>query len=275
MPLSVRLQGQALTELLVVLAALIVPLMVLIRLLGGLLYQQQGMELAARYAIWERSVWSAAKPAGPGAADVVKADAVLAAEIDLRLFSHDDDEISAETPDSFRADPFLLALPGGDNHMLLRDRDEGDSVSYTAVSTSTATPAGMVGAVDSAIETLGAVTRFDLATDGITEAAVQVRLAPMQAVFELPFDALDHLQLERRAALFTGTWSAGGTAHAQHLISGLLPQQFLDNGAVDNVQQFVAYAPIAEELDSDRLRFGHVTLEPLPPARVGPQVPQP
>ena len=79
----------------------------------------------------------------------------------------------------------------------------------------------------------------------------------------------------RRSALFAEHWTAGGTAQTAYRISGLLPQQFLDHDIVGNVQQLVAYAPIAEELDDSRLRFGHVTLEPLPSHRLGPMASAP
>lgn len=266
--------GQALAEMLVVLASLILPLLLLIRLIGGLLYQQQGLELAARYATWERTVWNAAAPSGPGAADTVKADGTLAREVDARILAAPRQAWSADdgTP---RLDPFLRVLPGREDSALLLQQDEADDSPFSRIESHRAAPAGTVGAVDAALDVIGSLTRFDLPADGIAEVQVAVRLASLRQALNLDLAWLDALQLRRRSALFAEHWTAGGTAQTAYRISGLLPQQFLDHDIVGNVQQLVAYAPIAEELDDSRLRFGHVTLEPLPSHRLGPMASAP
>ena len=266
--------GQALIEMLVVLTLLIIPLMFLIRLIGSLLYQQQGMELAARYTVWERAVWSAHAPGAPAPDGVVKSDAVLAAEVDVRIFAAPDQTPSAEN-ETLRLDPFLRGIPGTTSGTLLRPTDDAGATRYSQVESQHIAPAGAVGLVDDIVAVLGGLTRFDLSRDGVAQTTVAVQLSPLNDAIGLALPGLETLRLRRSAALFVGHWTAGGTAQAASRISGLLPQQFLDHSAVRDAQQFVAYAPIAEELDEDRLRFGHVTLEPLPAYRLGPTAPSP
>lgn len=266
--------GQALIEMLVVLTALIIPLLFLIRLLGSLLYQQQGMELAARYTVWERAVWGTHPPGGSAPAGAVKSDAVLAAEVDARIFSAPDHTPSAED-ETLRLDPFLRGLPGTTSGTLLRPTDDAGVARYSRVESQQVAPSGAVGQVDDIMAVLGGLTRFDLSRDGVAQTTVAVQLSPLNDAIGLALPGLEALRLRRSAALFVDHWTAGGTAQAASRISGLLPQQFLDHSAVRDAQQFVAYAPIAEELDEDRLRFGHVTLEPLPAHRLGPTAPSP
>lgn len=58
--------GQAMTEFVIVSAAVLVPLIVMVSLLGKWIHSGFSADLAARYLNWEHTVWFAPGAAGPG-----------------------------------------------------------------------------------------------------------------------------------------------------------------------------------------------------------------
>lgn len=266
-------RGQAMTEFIVVALLLLIPLLIALRVIGGMLAQQQKMEVAARYAAWERTVWHAAAPPGPGGAATIKSDEHIGREIDRRLFASDERALYSDDDDAYQLDPFLSQLAGGRDALLLPDEVDQELPRYARHSSAESRPDGMVGAIDSLVGALGSVSRFDLNLDGLYRAEVSVALVDLVGAFDLDLEFLRELRIARSNTIFGEAWTAGGPAQAEYLISGLLPQQFMDNTVVSNVQGLIAYAPISRELDDDWLRFGHVTIDPLPPHRLGPTPP--
>ena len=261
--------GQALSEFLVVATFLLIPLLLLIPVVASLISQRQDVELAARYAAWERTVWNREAPSGRGGAQTVKSDAQIAREIDARVFSADRTPITSDGPDALALDSFSH-LPHGAS--LLRDRrsQAGPLPSYAAQESSESDPSGIAGLGSDAVTAMGSFTRFDLNRRGQFDATVSVDVVDLTALFGARGVELDTLRLTRRNRLLAEAWTGGAKRDVEHLVSGLLPQQFMDGAAVRNVQDFSAFAPGAREIRSDWLRFGHVDIDPLPSYRLGP-----
>lgn len=260
-------RGQALTEFLIVTTLLLIPLLLLIPVIAGLISMKQDVELAARYAVWERIAWNRETPSN-GRRDTVKSDAQIAREIDERIFSaHDEPIRSAPRDEPVADDPMWQRPHDGDALFITRD---GRRASATG---SESAPRGIAGLTGDAIGAFGRFTRFDLNPRGQYDANVSVDVVNLSGWFGLPDVDLDRLRLTRSSRLFTESWTGGPRADVERQISGLLPQQFLDNAAVRNVQDFAAFAPGAREIRSDWLHFGHVDIDPLPAYRVGPRVP--
>ena len=263
---SRRHRGQALTEFLIVTTFLLIPLMLLIPVIAGLISMKQDVELAARYAVWERTVWNRTTPAN-GRADTVKSDEQIAREIDARIFSGDGGLARAAPTDATGWDPMSVRPHDGTSIFVERDGRRA------AVDGRESAPRGVAGLTGDAVGAFGRFTRFDLNTRGQFDATVSVDVVDLSAWFGLPTVALDSLRLRRSSRLFVDGWTGGPRADVERQVSGLLPQQFLDNAAVRNVQDFSAFAPGAREIRSDWLRFGHVDIDPLPAYRLGPREP--
>jgi hypothetical protein len=268
-----RQGGQALTEFLGVAAFLLLPLFLLIPLLASLLSQKQDMEIAARYAAWERTVWHRSAPAGPGQEDTVKSDEQVAHEIDARIFARDDQPLVSGRNEPLAIDTF--SSRPHDGTVLVKDVGEGtESGTRWATQTASASePSGLVGLSDATVGALGSFTRFDLETRGLFDAQVSLELVDLRGMFGLPDAELDALRLRRDSRLFVEAWTGGEKRNVEYRVSGLLPQQYMDSAEVRNVQDFAAFAPGAREIRSDWLEFGHVDIDPLPSHRLGPQAP--
>lgn len=264
-------RGQAMTEFIVVALLLLIPLFIVLRIIGGMLAQQQNMDIAARYAAWERTVWHLSTPPGPGGAETVKSDDRVAREIDRRIFASDDRALYSADDDSYALDPFLSQVADGRRTLLREESSDAGIARYAQQASSESQPDGLVGALDEVFEILGGITRFDLNLNGLYRAEVSVALVDLMDAFRLDLPFLNEMRISRSNTIFGEAWTAGGPAQAQFLVSGLLPQQFLDSGLVDDMQQFVSYSPVSRELDW--LSFGHVTIDPLPAHRLGPTPP--
>ena len=265
--------GQALTEFLVIATFLLIPLMLIIPVVAGLLSQRQDVEVAARYAVWERTVWHQNAPSGPGGAGTVKTDEQVAGEIDARILSRDTQALSSDMTLQYELDPFALRTPQGDALLVDSSQGAANVARYAVQSASETEPEGLVGVANQTIGAIGRFTRFDLNRRGLFEASVSVDIVDLTGLFDLAGLRFDQLRISRSSTLFAEAWTGGSKAHTEHQISGLLPQQFLDNGAVRAAQNFAGHQPFGEELGSRYLDFGHTDIDPMPAYRLGPVAP--
>ncbi|MGE6779291.1 hypothetical protein ACQKFL_16785 [Vreelandella titanicae] len=267
-------QGQALTEFIVVSTFLLVPLFLIVPILAKVISQKQDVELGARYAAWERTVWYEEAPGSgldgyQGAELAFKSDANVAREIDARIFASDTQRISSSGgEEALQLDPFAHRQHRQNGVMvpILAQAAEGSS-GYATSSSTNSEPGGLVAWADAFGELAGAFTRFDMPTNGVVNAEANVKLADLSGVFgsELGVEALS---LSANNALYTESWEAGGREHAEYRIQGLMLSQYLDNDLIDFVQDVISALPLANELHSDCLIFGYTTIEPLPNHRL-------
>ena len=264
-------QGQALTEFMVVSTFLLVPLFLIVPVLAKVISQKQDVELGARYAAWERTVWYEEAPGSgldgyQGAELTFKSDENVAREIDARIFAKDTQRISSSGgEEAFQLDPFAHRQNGG-MAPILAQADEGSS-GYATSSSTNSEPEGIVAWVDAFGELAGKLTRFDMPSNGVVNAEASVKLADLSGVFGSGL-GVDALSLSANNALYTESWESGGRAHAEYRIQGLMPQQYLDNSVIGTIQDIAGKIPLMEELASDCLIFAHTTIEPLPEHRL-------
>lgn len=258
-------RGAALTEFVVVGTLLIIPLFLLIPVLAKLISQSHDVQMGARYAAWERTVWYDSERPPPhgnesAARSVAKSDADVAREIDARIFAAVDEPIISADVD-FRIDTFSRDEA---HEVLLREYDDSR---YAAQESEEHQPKGFVGDMSQAMEGLKAVTRFDLNTDGLFESRVAVAMIDLSRWFDVDGVDMSALTLRAKNVIFAEAWEAGGTEHAKYVIGGLTPQQWMDNSAVKTAQQATASLPIGEELHEDCLVFGYASIESVPDHR--------
>ena len=269
-------RGQALTEFVVVAVFILVPLFLIMPVVAKLISQKQDVEVAARYAAWERTVWHQDGDPdhldGYGGPVASKSDAAVAREIDTRIFAQDTQPIvSEDVSDSYELDPFSRRQNGDLAPLIAANGDGGGDNAYARQSANQTEPDGIVSqGLSSFLSAVGSLTNFELNTRGLYDAEVAVDVIDLTDVFGLGIP-MDDLTLSGNNALLAESWAAGGTDHAAYRISGLLPQTLFDNPVVGTVQDLAGELPwITSELDSDCLDFGRVDLEPVPGHRLSP-----
>ena len=265
--------GQSLTEFLVVTVFLLLPLFLLIPVLAGIMSQKQDVELGSRYAAWERTSWNRSSPPVPGGGESVKSDEQIAREIDARIFAVDTQIIVSQTDAEAIIDPFSRLTDTGESLMKDQTGSAGSGASYAQHTASETEPGGLTGASDDAFAAFGQLTRFELKREGMVEAAVSVELTDLNRLFDLANVDLQALTLSRTNALFVEAWTGGNKRQVEYLISGLTPQQYLDNSAIGTVLTVASVQPYGKELAPDKLKFGHADIDPLPAYRIGDVVP--
>lgn len=265
-------RGQSLSEFLIVTVLLLIPLFLMIPVLGATISQKQDVELGARYAAWEYTVWHRSAPEGPGTGGTVKGAQQIAAEVDARLLSQDDAPVVSDSDISTELDPFARLVTTGES--IIRNQSPGASnARYSRATLSAEEPAAGTRAADDALAAFGAFTRFDLERRGVTEADLSIDLIDLSSIFDVGPSALANLTLHRRNALFTEAWTGGTTERTEYLISGLTPQQYFDNPQFRAAQQGFAQQPYGQELGPEVLIPGHSDIEPLPDYRLGTTAP--
>lgn len=272
---AVRHHGQALTEFLVVSVFLLIPLLLLIPVIAGLISQKQDVEIAARYAAWERTVWNRGPRSGSGGSDTVKTDEQIAREIDARIFAPDIEPVTSAVTAPTQLDALSYRPHDGQSMLSGRETADGTLARYADQRSSESDPGGLAGLSSETTSALGSFTRFDLNDGGQIEATVSIDIVDLRPWFGLADVDLDQLRLTRSNRLFVEGWTGGAKRDVERTISGLLPQQFIDSSAARNIQEFAAFAPGAREIRSDWLQFGHVDIDPLPAYRVSSETAPP
>ena len=263
-----RQAGQSLTEFTVVALMLLVPTFLLIPVFSQIISTRQDVEVATRYAAWERTVWStqpyATYPDSNYAATLLKQDAQIGHEIDSRIFSPGDAPIvtssAAAAPTTLK--PFMLvAQPSTVPQQVPMLLPNGGG--YAAGTSADAAPGGLAGKLSPL--TVG----FRLNNDGLIQSNLNVGLIQFSWL-GTPFDSLD-LYYQRSNTLFTDAWNPGGRDHAETLIKNVLPEaRYGDTAAVHALQWAAGASPITKEVRPYYLDFGYVNIDPVPANRLSP-----
>jgi hypothetical protein len=262
--------GQTLVEFLIVMLFVLLPLMLIVPVLAQMIALRQDTEVAARYAAWERTVWF--RPGSPEAAfesEAARDDATIARFIEQHVLADGRRGISSVvSADPVALDPFLLVSHRRslDQDYLLDEVTDGSGTYVTQDSTETDPPGFATGFMDGVIGVVsGFSPRFNMNDQGYHRAEVSLALIDLSWLGGA-FASVDPLRYSRSNTLFAEPWNAGGAAHAEYAVSGLVPMTLMDNSMVRNFQNVMSFG--AEEFSSSSLRFGHTDIEPVPPHRL-------
>lgn len=253
-------RGQAITEFIVVAVTVLIPLFLIIPVVAKLISMKQDVELGARYAAWERTVWYR------DGADAGKDDSEVARQIDERVFAPAAAVIRSSAVDDPALDPFMTLNRQVAGRMQALPKDDGDERYASQVSDETE-PEAVAGVIDDFIGMIGHIGSFKLPRGGLYTAELTVPLIDLSGYFGGKL-GVETLNLQRSNTLFTESWTVGGNQQARKIISGLVPQKILDNPVVGTLQSLGPLVGVAEELGPDYLDFGHVDIDPLPAHRL-------
>jgi hypothetical protein len=262
-----RQQGQALTEVVLALLLVLIPLFVF----GWALYAHSQTRTtalsAARYAAWERTVWDAA---GKGAGAVATRDNKTIENLMIeRIFVQSDAPIISHTDAQSKKNdrlPSFYDLHHGDGLLELEKTEgkkgEGSRPTLELGEKTEKTTSQIGKAYESAAENIKELggARADLETQGIYVASVSVKLNAVRNV-----KLLEDLNLtyRQKAAVLTDGWNLGGSEHEKEVIGSMVPPksfvgEFKEKFGINEIHNALGWEPF------DYFDFGHVEPDIVP-----------
>lgn len=281
--------GAVFVEVIIVAAFVLVPLFILTPLLGKYIDTKQKVEVAARYAAWERTAWFApgsatAGGAGGGTFVAQKSNAQIGFETQARFFSGRDEPIHSEqnSGNSGEELDYMSYFMNRDNsgaasHEALfkepQGANSGQFVSNLANSgDGDAVPGGFAAFSGGVVSALGAVGGFDLNTDGLYTSKITMDVK--EPTWFDAFAGID-IKFSREHTLLADGWGAGGLDHNERLVRGLTLTEILDNKVLGFAQKlagnklFSTLVPFTRDVAKNCLVFAKVDADQVPDEVLG------
>jgi len=283
--------GQAMTEMLVACAFVLVPLFLIVPLVGKYIDMKQASVSAARYAAWERTVYFSNNndqyPSGfSGGSNhlrPVKSNDTLRNEIQTRIYGQADSALDANNG--------LQNFTGRD---LWRDHRGNALLKNTNATNDVITGGTIEGTFASVIDTVGSAIQkitsilslgqgsFDvIKLHGNNEVSTSLAVNVDTGVSTLnqdrkPLLNVGALEFKANAQVYSYAWSAGGKEHLAKQVVPLVPtkslgyllEQFNLNkiipGANVSAQDVASIVLLSPEIDDDFLEFGKMDFSVQP-----------
>ena len=285
------------TELAIVAAAFLVPLFLLIPLLGKQIDMKHHAIQAARYQAWEYTVWYTENNRLPEGFDVdnvrqpVKDTNTTQAEARRRFFSRNTLPIEAgdrQGWDDEDRNPLWRSHTGS----RLYNNDAGPDSSFQAnLDTPDATGGifnGILDALDTVFELMADIASFlnidvgftAINTEGLFKTTMDVQTNEVKG-FMADEPLFPATNIKTQAAVLGEGWNAGGRAHAEHQVGGIVPTKVLGEilekepfkTALDVISAFIPeFAPCNTRNpmlpDSGSLWLGFIDFDTVHPDRL-------
>lgn len=266
-------KGAVLAEFVVIISLVLVPLFIGLTFIAKYTDNAQKIEVAARYSAWERTVWYQKIPESLKKADskikTEKSAEEIAFELENRVFANRNSAIYLaqqtdkvnETDDPMSESFWLdnsgkaISLYKKNNKMVIQVADGKQAKMYGYSS-------GLLGKFFGAI---GGLTGFDIDMGGAMTTTVNQTL--VQPEFLKEYITSD-MTISRSQTILADGWNAAGPAHAKRRAQGLVGTSLLDFGVFNDVRDIIAWLPMAREIKSDSLIFGHVVVDAVPESRL-------
>lgn len=277
-------------EVIIVGAFVLVPLFILTPILGKYIDTKQKVEVAARYAAWERTAWFAPGSAtaggagGSGAFVAQKSNTQIGFETQARFFSGRDEPIHSEQGSGNSGEELDYMSyfmnrdgSGAASHEALFERPSGAPVDqYVSIDANSGDGADVPGVAENAVGLLAGIASrfggFDLNTDGLYTSAITMDVKE-PAWFDA-FAGID-IKFTREHTLLADGWGAGGLGHNEKLVRGLTLTTILDNvvlGAIQGLagnRLFSTLVPFTRDIATNCLVFGKVDADKVPDEVLG------
>ena len=264
-------QGAVIAEFVIIAGFVLVPLMIGLMFIGKYIDTAQKMEVAGRYSIWERTVWyqDVPKTLKKMGVDTGKVPVQINNEIENRVFSQksaaiylaqNDDKVN-ETEEvmsqSYWVDSSGNAISlykyDANNFITVSDGKEAEMYGYTS------------GLLDMLFSAFGAIGSFDIDLQGAMSSTVSLTLIKPQFLDEM---WVGDITVSRTQTILADGWNSAGPTQAKTRVEGLTITKLLDWGVFNTFRDVISLLPMAKELHSDSLIFGHVDVEVVPVSRL-------
>lgn len=264
-------QGAVIVEFIVIAGFVLLPLFIGLLFIGKYIDTAQKVEVAARYSIWERTVWYQEVPKSLKKIGINtgKTPNQLNNELENRVFSEKNtgiyfkqnndkvDETEEVMSESYWVDSSGKAISlykhDAKRFITVVDGKKADMYGYSS---------GIMGGLFSL---LGKVGGFDIDISGSMSSTVNLTLVKPQFLDTL---WANDITVSRSQTILADGWNAAGPAQAKSRASGLVLTKALDFSAFNKVRDVVSILPMAKELKSSSLIFGHVAPDVVPESRL-------
>lgn len=288
-----RQSGQAMTEMLIASAFVVVPLFLIIPTVGKYIDMKHAAVDSARYTAWERTVYFnsatlANQPSGFEGFKLtgiypVKNDTQLAREAQLRIFSDAETPIQSSTTGRvfwtyYDGSP-IYAPPITERPSVSSNENTPDKtfgIARTAVQ-----------AVGDAVSFITGILPFSSSTfdainmRGGTATAVEMSVKPTPQYLTVMgdnsgqrtplIDIGNNFKMHAKAGVLSQTWSAGGGAHLKSQAQALAPTKLIGDifnlieiPVIGSGQNVIATALLTPEFSDKNLVFGQMDIDALP-----------
>lgn len=283
--------GQAMTEMLVACAFVVVPLFLIVPTVGKYIDMKHAAVNAARYVTWERTVYfnDATLRNEPSGFDAFsanklpkKSDYQLEKEVSARIFSDAHTRITTVPSDVGRT----LWTYHDASSMYNPPMNERPSLSSNL-----ATPDKTAGVMSTLLQGFGNVvsaitgiipfssSQFDaISTRGGSDVEVNMSVAQVPNYTDIHGNqsgllhfGRDGLTMTAKGAVVSQTWGAAGPAHMKHQAQALAPTKLIGDlfnlikiPGVGSGQDLIAVALLTPEFSSENLVFGQMDENALP-----------
>lgn len=268
-----RQKGAVLAEFIVIVGLVLMPLFIGLTFVAKYTDNAQKLEVAARYSAWERTVWYQRIPESLKKVDskikTEKSAEQIGFELENRVFANRGSAIYLaqktdkvnEIDDSMSESLWLdnsgkaISLYKKNNKKVIQVTDGKQAKMYGYSS-------GLLGGLFGAI---GGLTGFDIDIGGAMSTTVNLTLLQPEYLKEY---ITSDMTVSRSHTLLADGWNAAGPAHAKRRAQGLVGTSLLDFGAFNKVRDVIAWLPMAREIKSESLIFGHVVVDAVPESRL-------
>jgi hypothetical protein len=290
--------GQAMTEMLVASAFVVIPLFLIIPTVGKYIDMKHAAVSSARYTAWERTVYFKSDPYSdtinnpqPSGFEgfrsglfPFKSDGQLASEAQLRIFSSAQAPIKSPTKvgrvfwtyydGSPMYAPLITERPGVSSYENTPDKTGG--FARTAVKAVGAAVAFVTGILPFSSSKFDAI---NMRGGTATSVEMSVRETPRYLTImgdssgtRTPLiDVGSDFKMLAKAGVLSQTWSAGGGAHLQSQAQALAPTKLIGDvfnaislPGIGSGQNLIAAALLTPEFSDKNLVFGQMDIEALP-----------
>ncbi|WP_426360250.1 hypothetical protein ACPUVO_08570 [Pseudocolwellia sp. HL-MZ19] len=278
-------KGAVLAEFIVIVSLVVIPLYIGLTLIAKYTDNAQKVELAARYSAWERTVWYQNLPSSLADADneinTVKSATEIGYELENRVFSNREasvyiaqqsDEVNEKgnsMSKSYWLDNSGKSISIYKSHLESEEGGESDENSQEFIQVTDGQENKMYGYTSSILDSLfsfvGGLTGFDVDMKGAMSTTVNLTL--IQPEFLKEYITSD-MEISRSQTILADGWNAAGPKHEELRAKGLVLSSVLDFGAFDTVRNVIGWLPMAKEIKTDSLKFGHVVIDAVPESRL-------
>lgn len=264
-------QGAVIAEFVVIVGFVLVPLIIGLMFIGKYIDTAQKMEVAARYSIWERTVWFQEVPETleDMGIDTEKSPLQITNELENRVFSdkntaiyfaqntNEVNETEEVMSQSYWVDNsgnrISLYTHEDNNFITVGDGKEDEMYGYTS------------GLLDILFSVFGAIGSFDIDLKGAMSSTVSLTLIKPQFLDDI---WADDITVSRSQTILADGWNAAGPTQAKSRVEGLTITKLLDWGVFNDFRDIISLLPMANELSSSSLIFGHVDPDVVPDSRL-------
>ncbi len=288
--MAVRQAGAVSLEVIIVCMLVLVPLFILTPLLGKYIDTKQKVEVAARYAAWERTAWFApgsttlGSAGGTDAQSAQKTNEQIGFETQARVFSGRDEPVHNGQGNGSSGEQldYMSYFMNRDNsgvasyEALFEDAPGAPADQYINIVANSGDGSDVPGVAENAAGLLtsiaGYIGGFDLNNDGLYTSEITMDVKE-PAWFDA-FAGID-IKFTREHTLLADGWGAGGLDHNEKLVRGLTLTTILDNVVLGAVQDlagnrlFSTLVPFTRDIATNCLVFGKVDADQVPDEVLG------